>query len=91
MKNIEGDEISEEEISEISQRISNLEAEEIDELFHELGFVVSKYKNRKRPEGYEALFPEQIKRIQSGDIEIIRNLLFETDIEDVKRELEKIE
>lgn len=91
MQNIKGDEITGGQIKEISRRISNLPEKKIDRLFHNLGFVVSKYKGEERPEEYKALFPEQIEEIQSGNSDIIRDLLFETGIEDVKRELGKIE
>lgn len=91
MFNMKKEEISDEQIEKISRRISELSEKEIDRLFHDIGFIVSGYKDKERPEGYEALFPEQIEKVQNEDNEIIRDLLFETDVRDVIEKLKIVE
>lgn len=94
MENEFGEEVSENTISKLGERISKLEAEMIDQLFYEIGFIVEKdEEGRLRGDKYKALPENKIKEIKEkgGDSPMIRNLLLESKINTVKEALDELE
>lgn len=93
MKNERGRKIPEEKVEEIARRVSKLPKEDIDELFYKVGFIVHEYKDEEKPDTHKALLPKQIDKIKENGEEsgMVRNLLWESPLEDVLEELDKLE
>jgi hypothetical protein len=97
MKNMDGEDIPDEKVEEIEERVSELSKENIDELFHRIGFKVVKSKEGlDKPRKYKrldnkALTPHQLEQIKSGDSAIVETMLFETPLDAVLTNLEELE
>lgn len=80
-------------MKEIARRVSKLPKEDIDELFRRMGFIVHEYRSEERPDRYKALLPKQVDEIKENGEEsgMVRNLLWESPLEDVLEELDKLE
>lgn len=99
MKNLNGEYITEEKVKEISQRISDLSKESIDELFYRINFKIVKSERGKdydRERKYlridnKALSPYMIDNIKEGDSGITETMLLETPLDIILPNLEELE
>jgi len=97
MKDSKSGNISNEKVSEIEGRLSNLSKKQIDELFHRVGFKVAKSKEgQATPRKYKridnkALTPHQLDKIKDKESNIVENMLVETPLDVVLTNLEELE
>jgi hypothetical protein len=84
MRTETGFEIPDEKVNEIKQAITELPKEEIDQIFHEAGFIMSDVPGQDK-NGYNALTPEKLERIKNGSYGMVENLLRESDKEAIKQ------
>ncbi|MFB6209085.1 MAG: hypothetical protein ABEJ56_03005 [Candidatus Nanohaloarchaea archaeon] len=71
MKTLDGYEVPEEVVEEIRYRIREMPKEEIDEFYHDVGFIVEDAKD----DGNKALTDKQLDWIKEGDNAMIDNLI----------------
>lgn len=97
MKNYEGEEISDEKVKEIEERVSKLSKENIDELFYRAGFIITKSQvDSNKSKEYQrvdnkALSPHQLQKIKENDSAVVEHLLRETPLDVVLTNLEELE
>lgn len=77
MKTLDGYEVPDEVVDEIRYRIREMSREEIDEFYHDIGFIVANAED----DGNKALTDKQLNWIKEGDNAMIDNLIRDGDEE----------